>query len=59
MAVPEWPHDTTAQIQLDVIDTVFDLFADRFDESMRSITLSGMSSGDKVASSSSEKIAAC
>ena len=58
VSVPRGAHDAAGEIQLDVIDAVFDLFADCFDEAVRTIALQGVPRGQKVTAGGGEKMAA-
>src|SRR5258705_5115782 len=56
--IPCGTHDAAREVQLDVIDSVLDLLADRFDKAIRAVALQRVTGGEEVASGCSEKVTA-
>jgi hypothetical protein len=54
--VPGGPQDAARQVQLDVVDAVLDLLADRFDEAVGSVDLERMSGREEVAGGRREEV---
>jgi hypothetical protein len=56
--VPCRPHDAARQIELDVIDTVLDLLADRAHEAVGTVAFERMAGGEEVAAGRREEVPA-
>ena len=58
VAVPRRAHDAAGEVQLDVIDAVLDLLADRFHEAVRAVALERVARGEEVAAGRGEEMTA-
>ena len=56
--VPRRPHDAAREIELDVVDAVLDLLADRLDEAVGAVALERMPGGQEVAAGRGQEMAA-
>ena len=55
--IPGGPQDATRQVQLDVVDTILDLLADRLDEAVGSVAFERVPGGQEVAAGRREEVA--
>ena len=58
VAVPRRPHDAAREVELDVVDAVLDLLADRLDEAVGAVALERVTRGQEVAAGGREEMAA-
>ena len=58
VAVPRRAHDAAREVELDVVDAVLDLLADRFHEAVRPVALECVTRGEEVAAGRREEMAA-
>ena len=59
VAVPIGAHDAAGEVELDVVDAVFDLLADGLNETVWPVAFAGLAGGEEVAACGGEEVAAC
>ena len=57
MPVPRRAEEAAREVELDVIDTVLDLLADRRDEAVRPVALEGVARGEEMAARGRQEVA--
>ena len=57
--IPRGAHDAAGQVQLDVVDPVLDLLADRLDEAVRAVAFKRVARRQEVAARGREEVPRC
>src|SRR5262249_58555725 len=57
VAIPRRAHDPAREVELDVVDAILDLLADRVDEAVRAVAFAGMPRREEVAARAGEEVA--